>query len=258
MLPVQRETILTVANLRKRFRGIEVLNDVSLSVSSGQVTALIGSNGAGKSTLLNLLSGLIAADGGTIHLGGHDITRLAPYARARLGLGRTFQHPRSFRSLSVLESVEFAATPVADEGVLRGLGSALRKASPARAAMRERALHWLRLCALEARADVAARELSYGEQKLLMLAQVLASGGRLMCFDELCAGLEPALIEQVKTSFRALVAEGKSVLFIEHNLQLVRDMADWVVFLHQGTIFRQGETRVVLEDPEVVRLYLGH
>jgi ABC-type branched-subunit amino acid transport system ATPase component len=258
MQRVDSGTILTVSNLRKRFRGIEVLNDVSFSISSGQVTALIGSNGAGKSTLINLLSGLIAADGGSIHLAGHDITRLAPYARARLGLGRTFQHPRSFRSLSALDSVEFAATPAADEGVLRGLGAAFRTASLSRAARRERTMHWLRLCALEARADVAAAELSYGEQKLLMLAQVLATGSRLMCFDELCAGLEPALIEQVKSSFRSLVAEGKSILFIEHNLQLVREMADWVVFLHQGAIFRQGAARDVLEDPEVIRLYLGH
>jgi ABC-type branched-subunit amino acid transport system ATPase component len=91
-----------------------------------------------------------------------------------------------------------------------------------------------------------------------MLAQVLASGSRFLCFDELCAGLEPALIEQVKGSFRRLVAEGKSILFIEHNLELVREMADTVVFLHQGTIFRQGRAAEVLADPEVIRLYLGH
>ena len=254
MRRLDSEPILTVGGLHKRFRGIEVLKGVSVSVPRGQVTALIGSNGAGKSTLLNLVSGLIVPDAGSIRLDGRDVTRLAPYARARLGIARTFQHPRCFRSLGVVDSVVFAATPPGEEGLLRSLAAGFRGVP---AAKREHALQWLRWCGLEARAGAQAAELGYGEQKLLMLAQVLATQSALLCFDELCAGLEPALVEQVKSVFRRLVGEGRSVLFIEHNLQLVRDLADWVVFLHQGTVFREGSTQEVLEDPEVVRLYLG-
>jgi ABC-type branched-subunit amino acid transport system ATPase component len=248
MRRIETQTILAARGLRKRFRGIEVLNGVSLAVARGQVTALIGSNGAGKSTLFNLVSGLIAPDAGTIQLGEHPITRLPAYARARLGLARTFQHPRSFGTLTVRECVLLAATPPADENLLRSL---LRRSNNSRIdAALER-------CELASRADVRAGELGYGEQKLLMLAQVLAQDASLFCLDELCAGLQPALVERVQGIVRALVGEGKSVLFIEHNLKLVRELADWVVFLHQGTIFREGPAAEVLEDPDVVRYYLG-
>jgi ABC-type branched-subunit amino acid transport system ATPase component len=249
---LEAESILTLDALRKRFRGIEVLNGVSLSVARGHITALIGSNGAGKSTLFNLVSGLVPADAGAIRLDERDVTRLPAYRRARLGLARTFQHPRSFGTLSALESVMLAATPAQEESLLRGLF-----ASTESRMRNERALAALERCSLHARAQVRAAQMTYGEQKLLMLAQVLALDGKLLCFDELCAGLEPALIEHVKAIFRQLVGEGKSVLFIEHNLRLVRDMADWVIFLHQGTVFREGRAAEVLEDPEVVRLYLG-
>jgi ABC-type branched-subunit amino acid transport system ATPase component len=243
-------TILTTHGLRKRFRGIEVLNGVSLAVARGQVTALIGSNGAGKSTLFNLVSGLHAPDAGRISLGERDVTRLPAYARGRLGLARTFQHPRSFGSLTVRECVLLAATPAPEEGLLPSL---LRSAGD-RSARIEAALE---RCQIAHRAEARAAALGYGEQKLLMLAQVLAQEASLFCFDELCAGLEPALVERVQAIVRALVVEGKSVLFIEHNLKLVRELADGVVFLHQGTVFRAGPAAQVLEDPEVVRLYLG-
>ncbi len=242
--------VLKIADLYKRFQGIVVLRGVSLSLRRGGITALIGSNGAGKSTLLNLVSGALEADRGAIYLNGHDVSALPGFARARLGLARTFQHPRVFASLTVLESVRFAATAPREDRLLRNLASAPADAE-------ERLHESLRLCGLEHKSGVPAGELSYGEQKLLMLAQVLANDAQFLCFDELCAGLEPAVVDRVKEMFRTLVALGKSILFIEHNLELVRELAEWVVFLHSGEVFRQGETNAVLEDPEVVRLYLG-
>jgi len=250
MRPVEAATILAVHDLRKRFRGIEVLTGVSVAIARGQVTALIGSNGAGKSTLFNLVSGILAPDAGRISLAERDITRLPAYARARLGIARTFQHPRAFGSLTVRECAALAATPPADERLLASL------ARRGRAAL-DRVQGALERCELAHRADTPARALGYGEQKLLMLAQVIAQDASLFCLDELCAGLEPALIERVQATVRALIAEGKSVFFIEHNLQLVRELADRVVFLHQGSVFREGPGAEVLEDPDVVRLYLG-
>src|SRR3954447_2743979 len=121
MRPVEAATILAVHDLRKRFRGIEVLTGVSVAIARGQVTALIGSNGAGKSPLFNLVSGILAPAAGLIRLAERDITRMPAYARARLGIARTFQHPRSFGSLTVRECATLAATPPADERLLPSL-----------------------------------------------------------------------------------------------------------------------------------------
>lgn len=249
--------ILSVRNLKKRFSGIRVLDGVSTDVGRGEITALIGSNGAGKSTLLNMISGLLTVDDGAIILDGRDITRLPSYVRARRGLARSFQHPRSFQTLSVLNSVLLGSTSPVDERLHRALFGALGLMKAAEQRNRDFTMRVLERCRLAHRANTIAAELTYGERKLLMLAQILAFGGELYCFDELCAGLEQDALQHVSHLFRELVSDGKSVLFIEHNLQLVRDLADRVIFLHAGEIFRDGETISVLEDPEVVRLYLG-
>jgi ABC-type branched-subunit amino acid transport system ATPase component len=249
--------ILQVQDLYKSFQGNRVLRGLSFELHGAGATALIGSNGAGKSTFLNLLSGLLKADRGTIHLGGQDITRLSSHMRSRAGLARTFQHPRTFRSLTVLEAVLLAQTAQHEEGLGRNLLRTFSGAAPYPPAAVARARECLDQCQLMPRADVAAAELTYGERKLLMLAQVLAFGGDLLCFDEICAGLEPGLVQRIQRSVDGLGRSGKTVLFIEHNLQHVRDLADRSVFLHEGAVFREGPTAEVLSDPAVVRLYLG-
>lgn len=256
-LPLRADAILSVTEVQKRFRGNHVLRGIDVEFQRGVVTAVIGANGAGKSTLLNIISGLLKPDSGRIVLKGRDISRDPPYRRARAGLARTFQHPRSFRSLTALESVAFGATPSRDEGILINLVRTLRPAPSIPAGRIAWADECLTRCRLKHRADVVAADLTYGEQKLLMLAQVLAHDGDVMCFDEVCAGLEPALVEHVRGVFTDLIGRGKTVLFIEHNLKLVRDLAGWVVFLHEGRVHREGPTEEVLADPDVVRLYLG-
>lgn len=251
------DTVLTATGIKKRFAGISVLNGVSLQLGRGQVTALIGSNGAGKSTFLNLLSGLLSVDEGNIVLDGEDVTRVPAHGRAIRGLARSFQHPRTFRSFSVLDSVLLGNTPRSQETLGQGLLAALKGRPEVHPDQVAAAKAVLARCRLDHRCDAPASELTYGERKLLMLAQLLSFGGKLYCFDELCAGLEHGLIDYVGGVFRELADQGKSVLFIEHNLELVRDLADHVIFLHQGTVFREGDTASVLEDPEVVRLYLG-
>lgn len=249
----ESSTLLAVRNVRKSFRGIRVLEDVSFDIQGGTITALVGSNGAGKSTLVNVLTGVVQADAGAIELQGATIASMPGYARARAGLLRTFQHPRVFGSFSVGESVELARTTSADEGFARSLWLALAK--PAKAGRFAPAFPVEeRLLPL---ADRRAAELSYGEKKLLMLSQVLAADGKVLCFDELCAGLEPAQVDEVRLCLEALAQRGKAVIFVEHNLALVRSLATRIIFLHQGKVFRDGPTDEVLRDPDVVSLYLG-
>jgi branched-chain amino acid transport system ATP-binding protein len=251
------DPILSVTGVQKHFEGIHVLKDVSLTLPRGRITALIGSNGAGKSTLLNVISGFIAADAGTIVLDGRRIDRISAYRRARLGISRSFQHPRVFGSLSVLDSVTVAATPVDAERLYRNIGRLAWLPGAASARSRERARDALQRCHMGHKLNTAVRDLGYGEQKLLMLAQLLAKGGCLLCLDELCAGLEPTMITQVIATLRNVLAGGASILFIEHNLELVRTIADDVLFMHQGEIMRSGPALEVLQDRDVNRLYLG-
>ena len=254
-MSAQREPVaaLSVRGIRKSFSGIRVLEDVSFDIAAGTVTALVGSNGAGKSTLVNLLTGVFAPDAGEISLGGRDVGRMPAYQRARAGLLRTFQHPRVFGSFTVGESVQLARTPARSERLGASLWHALANVRvPAR--FEPQFPIEERLVALE---SVPASQLSYGEKKLLMLSQTLAAGGSVLCFDELCAGLEPSLVEEVRQCLLALAQRGRAVIFVEHNLELVRSLASRVIFLHQGRIFRDGPVDEVLTDPQVVSLYLG-
>ena len=249
--------MLEVRGLRKRFKGNQVLRGVTGSISRGAATALIGSNGAGKSTLLNVISGLLSSDEGTIFLDGRDITGRAGFSRARVGIGRTFQHPRAFKSLTVREAVLMALTPPGDEGIGRNLARALGVPRRTPEPDRQRLEECLEICRLDHLSDVTADRLSYGERKLLMFAQVLAFDRDLICLDELCAGLEANVVEYLMGVFSGLVRNGKTILFVEHNLELVRELADEVVFLHEGTVYRSGPAGGVLTDPEVISLYLG-
>jgi branched-chain amino acid transport system ATP-binding protein len=249
-------TILELAAVSKRFRGIHALQDLTMGVRANCITALVGPNGAGKSTAVGVVSGFIPADSGRITFRSQRIERLAPHRIARLGILRSFQRPRIFPGLTVLESVRLAATPPRAEGLVAVLGSLVpgaggRDADPAAAGAA------LELCRLAHRADEPAGTLSYGEQKLLMLAQLLTMGGSLLCLDELCAGLSGQRIDDVKAILRTLVTQGKTILFVEHNLALVRELADRVAFLHQGRLVTEGETDAVLRDRRLVQLYLG-
>jgi ABC-type branched-subunit amino acid transport system ATPase component len=252
-----QQPVLEIVDLKKRFKGNHVLRGVSGSIARRKATALIGSNGAGKSTLLNVVSGLLTADSGKILLNGRDITSQSGFARARAGIGRTFQHPRAFSSLTVTQAVMLARTPPKQEGVLRNLGRAVGLAYQTSAADERQVAECLEVCRLSHLSQVTADQLSYGDRKLLMLAQALAFDRDLICLDELCAGLESNVIDYLVTVFNQLIKNGKTILFVEHNLELVRAFAQDIVFLHEGTVYRSGEASKILIDPDVVSLYLG-
>lgn len=247
---------LTVRDIHKSFAGIHVLNGVSFSVEPGTVTALVGSNGAGKSTLINVMAGVFPADKGEVYVNGRQVTELAMHERVAAGFMRTFQHPRAFRSFTVERCIELARTSTREESLWRSIGQALG----ARAKTKLRPSLDLGTPVLKhilEKQTVQAGDLSYGEQKLLMLAQVLATDSSVLFFDELCAGLEPAMIDEVCLCIKDLALAQRTIVFVEHNLALVRSLADRVIFLHQGEVFRDGSADNVLQDDEVIKLYLG-
>ena len=252
-----RVYILEIEDLQKSFGGNQVLRGLSFALPRGTVTALIGSNGAGKSTFLNVLSGIFPANGGIVRLNGVDLAPLSPYQRARVGLGRTYQHPRSFLTFTVLDAVIFAQAKPKSETLLRNVVSTGLLKGFVTSDARALAEDCLEKCRLLHKANARAAELTYGEQKLLMMAQALAFGGEIICLDELCAGLEAAVVDHVGDLILELSRTGKTFLVIEHNLELVRKIASQSVFLHEGIVFREGPTTQVLSDPHVVRLYLG-
>jgi len=236
-------TLLACADVRKAFRGLQALAGVTLEVRAGEILGLIGPNGSGKSTLINVVSGYYRADAGRIALGGRDIGNVTAHRIAGLGLSRTYQIPRSFGGLNALENVALAAM----------FGGAGHRREPARHIARS----WLAFTGLEAKADALPNELNLLERKFLDLARALASEPRLVLLDEVLSGLTPAQMTDALQLVRKIRDRGTTVVFVEHIMRAVLDLADRVVVLSYGQVIAQGLPRQVVRDPEVVRAYLG-
>jgi len=234
--------LLGCVDVKKAFRGLQALAGVTLEVRAGEILGLIGPNGSGKSTLINVVSGYYRVDGGRIVLDGRDIARVRAHRIAGLGLARTYQIPRSFHRLSVLDNVALAAMFGGDHG---------------RAAGRSLARSWLAFTGLEARADALPGELNLLERKFLDLARALASEPRLVLLDEVLSGLTPAQMTDALRLVRRIRDRGTTVVFVEHIMRAVLDLADRVVVLSGGQVIAEGLPRQVMRDPDVVRTYLG-
>ena len=243
-------TAVAVDGLTHDFGGLRALDDVTLAVGVGERRVILGPNGAGKTTLFNLVTGLFAPTAGTIRLFDHDITVLAPYRRARLGLGRTFQVTTLFPRLTVLESVLLAV-----QGTDRGRFSLLRPRSAARRLGR-RAEDLLGEWSLADRRDVPTRELSYGEQRQVELLLALAGQPRALLLDEPTAGLSAAETATVVTMIKRFPRD-VTVLLIEHDMDVAFALADRLTVLHQGRVLAEGTRDEVHADPRVTEIYLG-
>jgi branched-chain amino acid transport system permease protein len=239
------EVLLELREVRKSFGGVRALQDVSLQVREGEIVGLIGPNGSGKSTLINVATGYYAVDGGEIWFDGVNITRFPPHRRARLGLARTYQHPRPFWQLNAQDNVAM--------GDLFGRNARERTPESARTAARQ----WLAVLGLEAVAEEAVSALTLQERRLLELARVLASHPRAILADEVLAGLTVAEAERVMEALRKIRDMGVALLVVEHNIKAIRALADRIVVLHEGRVLTEGLPEQVLQDVRVRQAYLG-
>jgi neutral amino acid transport system ATP-binding protein len=249
--------ILVVSEVVRTFGGLRAVDGASLDVEGGSITALIGPNGAGKSTLFNVVSGFLSAERGSVQFEGRRIDRAASHRIARRGLVRTFQVPRAFTRLSVLDNVLLAAPDHPGErlsGLLLRPGRARTRERNAR----ERAEGLLTLVRLEEHANDYAGVLSGGQRKLLDFARVLMAEPRLVLLDEPMAGVNPTLGRQLLEHVLQLRAdEGMTFLFVEHDLDVVMEASDRVIVMNEGQVIASGTPAEVRSDKRVVDAYLG-
>jgi branched-chain amino acid transport system ATP-binding protein len=248
--------LLEVRGLVKRFLGVTAVDQVDLAVAPGELVSLIGPNGSGKTTLFNCVTGYLGADGGRVLFRGRDITRTAPHRVARLGVARTFQHVSVFSRLSALENLLVFLQQHQEERVLARLfrtpGTRRLEAQAV-----ERACRLLELVGLSDKMQAAAGSLSYGQRKLLAFAGALMSDPELLLLDEPAAAVNPTMINQLKTHILDLHRQGKTVVLVEHNMDVVMDISQRVVVLDHGQKIAEGPPEAIRRDARVIEAYFG-
>ncbi|MFJ7277467.1 ABC transporter ATP-binding protein [Kitasatospora sp. NPDC098663] len=243
--------VLRLDGLGWSVRGVPIVEDVSFSVGEGEFIAFIGPNGAGKTSLFNLISGIYPASHGSLHLDGADVTAEAVHARARRGLGRTFQTSSLWPGMTVADHVRLAAQAAAGP---RASYRLWRRADR----YQEQLAETLHRTELSHRADTLAGALSHGEKRKLELAVLLVSDPRLILLDEPMAGVSaeevPALTELIRSVHRDL---GRTVLMVEHHMDVLLGLADRLAVMHHGTLLALDTPEAVMADPTVQQAYLG-
>lgn len=243
-------TLLSVRDLSKAFGGVKALDAVTFSLAEGELLAMIGPNGAGKSTCFNILGGQLTPDSGSVSLAGAEITGLPPRRIWRLGVGRSFQITATFGSMTLAENIQVA--------LLSKAGRGLNLFSRAAQLHREEAEALLERVGLADQAGRATRELAYGDLKRLELAVALANDPRLLLMDEPTAGMAPAERGALMELAASLVEEkGVSILFTEHDMDVVFAHARRILVLNRGLLIAEGTAGEIRQNPEVREVYLG-
>ena len=241
--PAPGETLLDVEDLSKSFKGLQALDRVALQVKRGEILGLVGPNGSGKSTLINVVSGHYHADAGRILFRGADLVPIEAHRVARAGIARTYQIPRPFAHLTVLQNVALPA---------RFGHAALDRASAEREAW-----YWLEFTGLAGKADALPDALNLHQRKFLELARALASRSDLLLLDEVLSGLTPSEIDDAIRTIRAIRDLGATIVFVEHVMRAVMELTDRIVVLNQGRVIAEGLPDEVMRRSDVVTAYLG-
>jgi branched-chain amino acid transport system ATP-binding protein len=249
--PQQRPSLST-RDLSIRFGGHVAVNAVTADFYPGTLTVIVGPNGAGKTTYFNLVSGQLPASSGSVHLGGVDITRTGAARRTRLGIGRAFQLTNLFPNLTVIENVRLAVQAHA------GIGMKMFSIWSSHRELVARAEHYLERVSLAGRRDAWVRTLSHGDQRKLEVAILLALEPSVMMFDEPTAGMSVDEVPVVLDLIHQVKAQSnKTVLLVEHKMDVVRSLADRIVVLHNGTLVADGKPQEVMQSKIVQEAYLG-
>jgi len=235
---------LEVTGLTKRFGGFTAVSEVSFQVAEGEILGLIGPNGSGKSTTFNLIAGASKPDAGSVRFRGDEIGGLPAYRVAHAGIGRTYQIPRPFSQLSVLDNVAVAAMYAG-----RGL--------PSLDAGRREAMQWLEFTHLPGKARSLPGELNLHQRKFLELARALASRPKLVLLDEVLCGLTPTEIQSAVEQIRRIRDQGTTIVFVEHVMDAVMALTDRLVVFDQGAMLAEGAPREVMQSAAVMSAYLG-
>jgi ABC-type branched-subunit amino acid transport system ATPase component len=240
---------LETKNISKHFDGVQAVDHISLAIPRGKVTAIIGPNGSGKTTLINLLTGITSVSNGSVIINqGVELNRIKPWTIASHGLTRTFQEVRLFNQMTVEDNILVVLT---ERKVARSL---LESRQPQYLNRAKEIL--LKIDLWDKRHELAVN-LSYGQRKLLEIARVLAMNSAIVLLDEPFAGLFPQIIKTVAAIIKELRRAGVTIILIEHNMNLIRELADEVIVMDEGKILAAGEPTEVLSQKEVIEAYLG-
>ena len=239
---------LGVSGLTKQFDGILAVNSVSLDIRRGDVTGIVGPNGSGKTTLLDMVSGALSPDSGSIVINGSPVPSLRPQDARRYGITRTFQSVRLFEQMTVLDNVLVALSE------RRVFAALFERRSARREKQAEDILHTV---ALRDKRHEMAANLSYGQRKLLEVARALATRSDIYLFDEPFAGLFPKMVDALFNIIQNLRRQGKTVVLIEHDMDLIRKICDRIIVMDSGALLSQGPPETVLAEKKVIEAYLG-
>lgn len=248
--------MLTAENITVRFGAFTAVDNVTLSVATGELLGIAGTNGAGKSTLFAAIAGQMPPNSGRIIFGGEDITRQAAHRRASSGLARTFQVPREFASLSVIENLLAAAPNEKSETMVAAWCFRSQSGRQERLWI-EHAEEVLELLGLTHIRDLPAGGLSGGQKKLLELARIMMREPKVVLLDEPFAGVNPVLIGEIMKALRTLSAQGIALVLVEHHLQALKSLVSRLVVMDQGKILAEGDPSRVLDSEEVKAAYMG-
>ncbi|MET7459937.1 ABC transporter ATP-binding protein [Nonomuraea sp. NPDC005501] len=249
------DPILVIDKVVRRFGGLTAVEVEHVEIQRGSITALIGPNGAGKTTFFNQLTGFDTADSGQWTFNGRAMNGVPAHKVARAGMVRTFQLTKALSRLTVMENMRLGAQQQKGEGFFRALVPSLWRAQEDE--ITERAEELLARFKLDAKRDDFAGSLSGGQRKLLEMARALMVQPELVMLDEPMAGVNPALTQSLLGHVKNLREQGMTVLFVEHDMDMVRDISDWVIVMAQGSVIAEGPPDTIMSDPRVIDAYLG-